>query len=90
MAGFFVSRGSSSSVVAYMICRGSACALPQRMGGCGVQSAEMRLAASVWAGSTAALKQALPVVPQGVERLVYGSCLDMAPRDAQKILRGSG
>eukprot|EP00969_Alexandrium_andersonii_P351553 15435697-Alexandrium_andersonii.AAC.1 len=44
--------------------------LPQRMGGCGVQSAEARLAASVWAGPTAALKQALPVVPQGVERLV--------------------
>eukprot|EP00969_Alexandrium_andersonii_P254844 11265130-Alexandrium_andersonii.AAC.1 len=60
------------------------------MGGFGVQSAEVRLAASVWAGSTAALKQALRVVPQGVERLVDGSCLDMAPRDAQKILRDSG
>eukprot|EP00969_Alexandrium_andersonii_P100468 4432545-Alexandrium_andersonii.AAC.1 len=60
------------------------------MGGCGVQSAEMRLAASVWAGSTAAFKQALPVVPQGVERLVEGSCVDMAPRDAQKTFRDLG
>eukprot|EP00969_Alexandrium_andersonii_P241875 10681532-Alexandrium_andersonii.AAC.1 len=47
---------------------------PQRMGDCGVQSAEARLAASVWAGSAAALKQALPFVPQGVERLVDGAC----------------
>eukprot|EP00969_Alexandrium_andersonii_P111732 4934896-Alexandrium_andersonii.AAC.1 len=60
------------------------------MGGCGVQSAEARLAASVWAVSTAALKQAFPVVPQGVERLVEGACIDMAPMDAQKSLRDLG
>eukprot|EP00969_Alexandrium_andersonii_P034190 1494944-Alexandrium_andersonii.AAC.1 len=60
------------------------------MGGCGVQSAEARLAASAWAGSTAALKQALPVVPQGVGRLDDGTCLDMSPRDAQKVLRDLG
>eukprot|EP00969_Alexandrium_andersonii_P099457 4388392-Alexandrium_andersonii.AAC.1 len=60
------------------------------MGDCGVQSAEARLAASVWAGSTAALKQALSVAPQGIERLVDGACLDMAPRDAQKVLRDLG
>eukprot|EP00969_Alexandrium_andersonii_P186278 8229295-Alexandrium_andersonii.AAC.1 len=60
------------------------------MGGCGVESAEARLAASVWAGSTAAFEQALPVVPQGVERLVDGACLDMAPKGAQKILRDLG
>eukprot|EP00969_Alexandrium_andersonii_P239209 10560029-Alexandrium_andersonii.AAC.1 len=60
------------------------------MGGCGVQSAEARLAASVRAGSTAALKQALPVAPKGVERLVDGACLDMAPKEAQRILRDLG
>eukprot|EP00969_Alexandrium_andersonii_P285718 12631664-Alexandrium_andersonii.AAC.1 len=45
---------------------------------------------SVWAGSTAALKQAFPVAPQGVERLVGGACLDMPPKDVQKVLRDLG
>eukprot|EP00969_Alexandrium_andersonii_P319731 14125271-Alexandrium_andersonii.AAC.1 len=60
------------------------------MGGCGVQPAEARLAASFRAGSTAAPAQALAVVRQGVERLVGGSCLDMPPEEAQKIVRDLG
>eukprot|EP00969_Alexandrium_andersonii_P117128 5179720-Alexandrium_andersonii.AAC.1 len=31
--------------------------------------------------------RALPVAPQGVERHVDGACLDMAPKEAQRILR---
>eukprot|EP00969_Alexandrium_andersonii_P067152 2962245-Alexandrium_andersonii.AAC.1 len=53
-------------------------------------AAEARLAASVWVGSTAALRQALPVVPQGVERLAGGSCLDTPLKEAQRIRRELG
>eukprot|EP00969_Alexandrium_andersonii_P140951 6234080-Alexandrium_andersonii.AAC.1 len=60
------------------------------MGVRGVQSVEARLVASVWDGSAAALKQALPVVPQGFEKLVDGPCLGIPPKVAQEILRDLG
>ena len=65
--------------------------LPRKLGGCGLQSAEARLAPSAWAGLVAAAQQAERAVPGGTDVLIaQGVGLPLNLTEAQHLLRSRG